>query len=86
MKLTEFYKKYGFNNALSMLNAMLSEPVTGYTQNSPIARENFKKLLNERNYEFELPDPKRARWNLCAVSIRWLSQQSVHRIEETSSI
>lgn len=56
MKLTEFYKKYGFNNALSMLNAMLSEPVTGYTQNSPIARENFKKLLNERNYEFELPE------------------------------
>lgn len=56
MKLLDFYNIYGFGNSLSMLNAILTEPVTAYTQNTKSARESFKEFITLQDYEFELPE------------------------------
>ena len=56
MKLLDFYNRYGFDSSLSMLNAILTEPVTTYTQNTPHARKDFKEFITLQGYEFELPE------------------------------
>ena len=59
MKLIDFYHKYGFNNAVSMMNAMLEKPVSGYSssmRNQNMVRKNFVKFVKDNNMEFELPE------------------------------
>lgn len=59
MKLIDFYHKYGFNNAVSMMNAMLEKPVNDYSssmRNQKMVRNNFVKFIKDNNMEFELPE------------------------------
>lgn len=51
-KLIDFYHKYGFNNAVSMMNAMLEKPVNEYSSsmwNQQMVRKNFVKFIRRKS-------------------------------------